>query len=398
MTLRIARLLACAAALAAFTAAPAAAARCTTAPALHSQPHCRTATNGATEASRSLTAYSLFRPDWPLNVNPATGARRWPIRNSLGQVFAWLEQRWDPRLRGINKTTAWIVYQPDGRTVFDQRRFTREAARDSAHTAYLAIQGYACMLDASYRRDPMVVLLHGDFGERGRYIGVRGFLDAQAIPSGRGAILNTASPDYRRIRGKSWPQVLATMHANTGCNQRALGFREPRAASPPAFGGNLLDAQFAWFYHYNGEFPGYRSTARAEPYGRGIRRILTNPAQNLYLNYATWPLPPLDAVAGNPSLTAEAPNAQAKIEASTTGIHQGGIVRAMVPVHDSYVVRDWFGYADPNGFCGRPSNVAFHTPARVAQWVLVSIPGTQLEGWVPRKVPNPRYDANGCGR
>ena len=73
------------------------------------------------------------------------------------------------------------------------------------------------------------------------------------------------------------------------------------------------------------------------------------------------------------------------------------IVRAMVPVDEPYAVRDWFGYADPNGFCGRPSNVRFHTPARVAEWVLVAIPGTQLEGWVPGKVPNSRYDSAGCG-
>jgi len=203
--------LASAAALCGLVAAPAAASRCATGP-QRTQPRCRVATRGATERTTPpLTAYSLFRPDWPLNVNGANGARRWPIRNSLGQVFAWIEQRWDTRAHGINKTTAWILYEPDGRTVFDSRSLASRAVRDSPHSPYLAIQGYACMLDARYRGDPMVVLLHGDYGRGGRYIGVRGFLDAQAIPARRGALLNTGASQYKSLRAKSWPQVLAAV-------------------------------------------------------------------------------------------------------------------------------------------------------------------------------------------
>ena len=38
---------------------------------------------------------------------------------------------------------------------------------------------------------------------------------------------------------------------------------------------NLLDPQFAWFYHYNGDYPRHEHGATVEPFGPGIRRILT---------------------------------------------------------------------------------------------------------------------------
>lgn len=378
------------------------------------QSTCRIATHGASERTTAeLTAYSLFKPDWPLNVNAAKGARMWPLRNSLGQTIAWIDQRWDPSLPGHNKTAGWNLYEADAKTLIDSRSFPDQHARDDPKTPYLAIQGYACMLNATYVHDPIVVLFHGGFGDRGRYVGVRGFIDPAAFPAKPGAIVNPAAPEYRHstsrgaaTRGRTVPQVLAGDHARTGCSQRSLGFSEPRAAATKGFTqslhGSLLDPQFQWFYHYNGNFPGPPHRAARATYGAGSRATVSNPSDNRFSNYATFPLPPIDASGGPPatlgSRIAEGrPDAQARLEADTTGIHGGGIVRAILPLNEHYVVKDWFRYGDPNGYCGRPSNPAYVARAAVAQWVLVAIPGTPLEGWVPRKLANPRYDASGCG-
>ncbi len=373
-----------------------------------SQAYCRIATNGASERTTALlTAYSSFKPDWPLNVNPATGARKWPLVNSLGQTIAFIQQDWNAAAPGLNKTTRWSLFEADGKTLVETRTLASKSARDDPTAPYLAIQGYACMLQASDRSFPIVVLEHGSFGDHGRYIGFRGFISPAAFP--KKPILNPRAAEYARhtsrggpLKGKAVPQALAALHARTGCNQHALGFRDPSRPATASFSGNLLDPQFAWFYRYNAEFPGAPRRASRSSFGSGSRSIESNPFDNRYANYATFPPPAIDAPGGPPAtlgsrLAEGAPDAQARIEADTTMIHGGGIVRAILPPTSHYVVKDWFGYADPNGFCGRTTNPTFTARAGVAQWVLIAIPGTPLEGWVPHKVPDARYDGTGCG-
>src|SRR4051794_341881 len=370
-------------------------------------PNCRTAEIGANESfPPRLTAYDLFKPDWPLNVNPSNGARRWPLRNSLGQTFAWIEQRWDARLREPNRTTRWVVYQPDGRTPIDGRSFPTRASRESPSAPYLAIQGYGCVLAPDHRLDPMVALLHGELGDAGRSLDVRGFIDRAALPSAPGALSNPGAPEYARrvdgrgpTRGAPLARVLAEAAADTGCTQSDLSFFTPRESPSEErvreLGGRLLDPAFQWYYHYNGAYPGHPGRRVYEPTAHGQRRVLRDPLGNRYANYARFPLPPIDARTGLLPAGHRAPRdpfPQARLEATTTGLRGGGIVRAIVPLGSRYRVLDAFPYADPNGYCGRESDPRFAARARVARWVLVRIEGERIEGWVPRKVPDRRYD------
>jgi hypothetical protein len=60
----------------------------------------------------------------------------------------------------------------------------------------------------------------------------------------------------------------------------------------------------------------------------------------------------------------------------TTGVHGGGIVRAVVAAGDPFAALDQFGYVDPN-----------HVPAGAgARWRYGHVPGTRIFGWFPERV------------
>lgn len=390
-------------------------------------PFCRKATLGATElfppqvggSAHKLTAYRLFRPDFPLEVNPDVGQRKWPLVNSFGTTFAWVRQQWDPRLREVNRSRAWILYEADGRREIDRVTVPTPKARANPFAPYLAIQGYACMVDPAKRGYPMVALTPGLFGRRGKYVAARGFISPDALPDAPGALVSPARPEYLNsntygppTRGRTWQQVLIDQGTATGCTQRDLGFGEPAV---PAGGTtssdagqdvqNLLNPAFPWYYHYNGNFPLRPGARPRRSRRRDVRTVARDPLGNRYSNYNGWPMPNVGTPA-SPFGTARQRQRfvggvdprrvrQSFVEATTTGVDGGGIVRAVVPVNTPYAIADQFGYADPNGYCTPESSHRLDRPARVAQWVLIRLSGG-LEGWVPRRIPNRRYDARGC--
>jgi hypothetical protein len=82
--------------------------------------------------------------------------------------------------------------------------------------------------------------------------------------------------------------------------------------------------------------------------------------------------------------------------AGRDGVNGGGLVRAIVPKSATFAVRDHFGYADPNGSCQPEPSLGPRQQSRVAQWIFGAIARRNIEGWLPYKVDDPRFDATGC--
>ena len=61
---------------------------------------------------------------------------------------------------------------------------------------------------------------------------------------------------------------------------------------------------------------------------------------------------------------------------NTTGVHGGGVIRAVVRADNVFEILDEFSYPDPNV----PDGVA-----PLVRWVYGQVCGTNIHGWVPRR-------------
>lgn len=256
------------------------------------------------------------------------------------------------------------------------------------------------MLDPAKQGYVMVALFNARFGTgkqtgRREYLQLRGFISRSALPGtglGRGPAFS----------GKSTDEILsfssATRAATTGCTQADLGLpRTSNTSSLNASFPGVASPQFQFFYHYDGNYPDRIPTASAS----ASQRVRVDPSGNRYSNYGGWPFPNLGTYKRRPAALDPSRVQQVKIEANTTGLDGGGIVRAIVPATTPYDVLDSHGTTDPNGYCSPEpddsSRIADNKVANVAQWAFLKTREFPLEGFVPYKRPGPPgYDAGGC--
>jgi hypothetical protein len=353
----------------------------------YATPDCRVAGRGTLDFTpiQGFTAYSsiaalplLLRPP---HAEPPGAPRTWPLRDSLGNVFARLSQQRLPHALGLDFGNApldglqgplglsdvWTVSYPDGQVY----------GTASGPSMRLLIQGRACMTNPRLQREnAMVVLFGGQYG-RGPfafgaqpypgpvYMGVRGFLPVRALPP-RGL----ADP-FGRLRGRSTQQILDDF--SIGCSQGDSTSVPAPTTPEPKVHGSLVPV-FDWNDRYSG--------------GGGVKD-----AGSRLVNYQGWPDPKQDLPGPPGPVPPQARGRvdivrEVKVMQSTTGIEGGGIVRAIVPASSRFVELDHFAYRDPNVLCS-PAGKRRVEAAEVVQWMYVRIVGTGIDGWVPfRPRPN----------
>jgi hypothetical protein len=346
-------------------------------------PDCRQASRETLDFTpdQGFTAYtSISASNIQLRAphGEAPGApHTWPLRDSLGHVFALLTQQRLPNAMrpGLGHSPLERLGRPETSGFHDRWSLSYPnglvyGSVDDPGTRLL-IQGQACMTNPRMEREnAMVVLFGGRYG-RGPfafgtqlypgpvYMGIRGFLPLRALPP-----TGLANP-HGRLRGRSTRQLVA--YFPTGCNQVDSTSFPPPPSPEPKIHSSLVPL-FDWNDRYSGQ--GGSGDLGSE-----------------LANYHGWPDPaqerpgrpgPVPAKAsGRPDIVREV-----KLMQSTTGIEGGGIVRAIVPANSKFVELDHFAYRDPNVLCTRvaPGRVE---AASVVQWMYVRIVGTSIEGWVP---------------
>lgn len=366
-------------------------------------PDCRSTGHGPRAAEdatttpkgqRYETAYKrAFQRNLLLDQNPAQAGRRaWPLTDSYGATFAWLEQRRpDPSSAGAD---VFAVYDASG-VLTDDHLIGDTGANGAPTTATVAktlqIQGRACeATDAAERSHVLVAVFNADYGTGPHayadpangpgpvYLGIRGFLDDRAFASRVGI------GHY-----KNMPITDIVDDFDVGCTQHQLG--GVRSPATPIVTGNILPTTgglsplFETDDHYQGEA------------GHGLGSIGDG---NRYSNYNGFPDPNesvyQQVIGGAGPQNASLPRV-VKIMANTTGVRGGGIVRAIVPATAAYTEYDHFDYHDPDTVCVNRDSV--HLPAQVrfaAQWAFVHITdapgGRTIQGWVPQRVAIPPAD------
>jgi hypothetical protein len=353
----------------------------------HATPDCREGRRGTLDFTpvQGFTAYSsIAAPRLRLRPPHAEGPaapRTWPLRDSLGKVFALLSQQRLPHALGLDfgnapldglleplgLTDIWTVSYPDGNVY--------GTATDP--WMRLLIQGRACMTNPRLQRENAMVVLFG--GQHGHgpfafgtqpypgpvYMGVRGFLPVRALPP-RGL----ADP-RGRLRGRSTQEILDDFR--TGCSQGDITSVPAPTTPEPKVHASLVPV-FDWNDRYSGS--------------GGVKD-----AGSRLANYHGWPDPKQD-LPGPPGPVSPQATGRAdivrevKVMQSTTGIEGGGIVRAIVPASSRFVELDHFAYRDPNVLC-TPAGQGRVEAAEAVQWMYVRIVGTGIDGWVPfRPKPN----------
>jgi hypothetical protein len=330
----------------------------------------------------------LLRP--PGRHHPPGAPRAWPMRDSLGRVFAWIsQQRLPGAFASLRARGAGEWFTPGGSS--DDRWTVRYAGgrlfgSSNRQGFRLLIQGRACMRTRRMMAsNVMVVLFGGGYGEGPHaygaqpypgpvYMGIRGFIPERALPA-RGL----ADPKGK-YAGSSTRAVIDRFF--TGCNHKdATGLAAP---SPPERKVNRsLSPIFDWEDRYTGQegvpvlggLPNVRKEARKRSKG------------NRFTNYQGWPSPQQEQQSGSRPVPPQAEGRadivrEVKLMLNTTGVAGGGIVRAIVPSNSRFVELDHFTYRDPNVLCSRvgPGRVEANA---MAQWMYVRVAHTDIEGWVP---------------
>jgi hypothetical protein len=372
----------------------------------YAQPNCREASHGSQDATvtSGLTAYEhatqnvlpgfadtddnrffklLLQPNNP--GDPDIAPRTWPLVDSLGQTFAYLEQVRTYDADG-NPVDWWAVYLADGSLL----------GFVASPRTQLLVQGRACMLPNSLESQyAMVVLFGADFGwgphafgtqpDPGPvYMGVRGFIPRAALPPTGLGNPGTAYAD------DSTDQIIDAFQ--TGCTQRDLGLKRspiterPYSGMSPVYNsGTLLLNITPWEVTYQGQ----------KVDGQREQEIIDGPHTvtpgNRYANYNGFPDPhEYQFIYGDvpqPPTATPRPDIvdEVMVTANTTGVAGGGIVRAIVPTQTPFREVDHFPYRDPNVTCTKIAGKPLRSVHWGVQWAMVALEGdaTGIDGWVP---------------
>jgi hypothetical protein len=287
-------------------------------------PLCRVTVAGAVEHALSA-AVSYGRGARVLTQRLRPG--RHPIVDSFGRPFGYFKQIGFEHFR---------IYDQSGRLY-----------GTSARGTVAEVQGRGCMVTTAMSNRYMILVLRGPYfstgigpGGKRRDVGARGFVPRSVLPRG---VFHRANPSDSTDNN-------AVIDAfNSGC-----GAPLPAPiSSQPAF-------PFAK--------PLYSSNAQYQGAKRRCPSVLAPTCGGHYWDYS------------RPRFAADV----VPLTSASTGVRNGGIVRAYARTSRPWRLVDAIGYADPNVPCGRRP---------VAQWLRVDAnpnpaPGqNHIYGWFPQPVP-----------
>lgn len=361
------------------------------------QPDCRKAVGKTVDTRRytsqynrtprdPMTGYDHFKPYGVGRRIEPNGDGMVSIYNSYGQVFAFLSQRQGVDSRGRTRWTIWRAPHVAGEP-------TVRLGNVTSSKVELRIQGRGCVIPTTEQERYAIVVLNGaGYGTRpGRdrrrhYLGIRGFMRQDDMHQS-GLANEKALKRYPNDRvGNSIPTGTLLNKFQVGCVHRDIGLfsaQTPQNAGQPTDPLNPELARFPWWYHPIGERTPYASTRKL----RG----------NRFTNYLGFDNPLTRSTRSGTFGFDGSRVTQVKVNANTTAVAGGGIVRAIVPLtrRAQFSVVDYFGYTDSNQEClnERRPNTHRTAGARVARWVYVR--SADLEGFLPMKEPG-TYDTTWC--
>jgi YD repeat-containing protein len=217
----------------------------------YNTPDCRATGTGSTAAEDAVphaeTAYGrAFDSNLLLKQNPTQANRRkWPVTNSLGQTFAWIEQS---RPQSPDKTKdVFSIYNAAGSVIVASK-----TSPGGLTPIDLRIQGRACMINDSLEGSHVEVALYAaDYGygphafqnpaaDAGPVnMNLRGFLADSDFPS-------TAGRNGTEYAGLSVASI--ANHYDVGCTEdQAGGLNKP--ATPESSSGTTLNPVFQAIRH-----------------------------------------------------------------------------------------------------------------------------------------------------
>jgi hypothetical protein len=286
-------------------------------------PFCRVTVAGAVE--RALPARVSYGRGARVLTEPLRPGRH-PIVDSFGHPFGFFRQLGMKRFR---------IYSQSGRLY-----------GTSSGASQAQVQGRGCMVTNAMSDRYMILVLRAPDGNAGigprgdeRDVGARGFVRRGVLPPG---VFHRAKPS------DSADNNTVIDSFNSGCG-----------APPPQPTDWLPTTPFAK--------PFYSKTARYQ----GVKRRCASPlARRCGGHYGDY---------SRPRFAADV----VPLTSASTGVRNGGIVRAYARTSQPWRLVDAIGYADPNVPCGQ-------RPA--AQWLRVDAnpePGTgqqHIFGWFPQPV------------
>lgn len=260
----------------------------------------------------------------------------------------------------------------------------------------IQLYGLGCRLTSRLRRGKYVLITLSAGGSLGseqkprQNLGVRGFVPASELQPGIGK-----GRTFDNVSRKDRDNYTNAEEFDPGCKPQHLKTdTSPTDDIPlPALPSNFSAVDFpANWPPYFQQWYTYQGAGNSEAEGSGFAN---------YSNYSGYPRPDPEE---NGEIDQSAKSdlrrpAALLVMASTTGIHGGGIARAVIPNpartgRNPLTAAAAFPYLDPNGGC-RPRNDPREDsiPAAVAKWYLVK--GAGLVGWIPVRGANP-YPTPGC--
>lgn len=305
---------------------------------------------------------------------------RVPVVDSYGQRFALIEQGdfadTDPR----ESKKLWRVLTPEGQPI---------GTTNPKDRATLQVQGEACM-DTTSRTNThvMVVLMSGGGGNvatdaRGVQqfydeartapidIGVRGFIERSRLPAGIFA---------KSSKGRDSSDNDAVIEKfRTGCGKRS-GRRLDHPFGKPGFGTDKAERE-------SQRYQGHKVVLRSDGGGncRKSDKFRSPDCGGKYVDYGR----PFTDPTGSGKATF--PPEVVPLVAATTGVRNGGIVRAIVRTNLPFVIRDEVLYEDRNVPCTREY---------LARWRFVEARddngGRRIRGWFPVESPTRETRSRGC--
>lgn len=289
--------------------------------------------------SRNSNAYAApKRGKDRLEPNPQTNTRKWPLVDSFGKTFAWVEYK----SRGV-----YTVYDEAGTGVMGTTK------RGSG--TFVMLQGRGCMSSESLENRHAIVILwvvdSKNSVDTGRNIGLRGYIDRAALPANG---YSTRGFDNNTMIDTFW------VSCNNRMKNKGAGNIGRRAQDQPRF---VITDRYQ---------------------GSKTRGKLTSGT-----TYDNYTVPAAEKTPGQSNLDPPVASDALLVSSSTSGVFGGGIGRALFKTPRDVWQRDDIGYTDHNVPCNGKA---------VARWTYVTPnldaqgrPSSRLRpmwGWVPNRVPD----------
>jgi hypothetical protein len=332
-------------------------------------PACRKAVRGTRDEKSGESNLGAYADH--LQPNPDQGsARKWPIADSFGNPFAWVQEI--PYDDG--RVSDWIVFKQDGTTEMD--RAQRPESDPRVKPPEFQVQGGGCMATKNLESQYAIAGLESGYaqplygmnlGQNGKYIGVRGFVPRAALPD----VFRNGKPksDIDRKRQKC------------GSPKRYRRLRPASVTLRREFNDSNRGDPSPLFYQGRSSV----NTCALNPYNLTPAGAKDRKCGAPYANYFAPDLAP-DVVLLTGWSTAIQP--------------RGGVVKAVVRTGQVHRL-DYLGYSDPNVPCGQQA---------VATWWFVNanLAGRynptagdhqqRIYGWIPRNSPEGSVRTGGKDR